>query len=429
MTTKTGAAAGGKTNMVQQAVGLFATHMQRNSTMARLTGAMPKGTAGAEATLRKQTSQHMPIVTCQDLSKGKGDEVTFHLLNPVNAKPIMGSRNAEGRGTGLSISEDKLRVNQARFPLDLGDTMTSIRSPADFRALGRPVAQSLMDRYVDQTLLVHMAGARGFHSNAEWVVPTTADADFADIMVNPVKAPTKNRHFVADGTGIKPFEVNAGEIDLATNETMKMGVVDAIRTTMEQIALPPPQVMFEGDKAASDSPLRVLLVSPAQYSSFATDTSFRQLQASAMARAAQAGQHPLFLGEAGLWNGVLIVKMPKPIRFYAGDTIKYCADATSETESSCLVPAGFGTTFAVDRAILLGGQAVAQALAASDKSGVPFFWSEKHLDHDDKMELLIGAIRGVSKVRFDVDTGNGKEFTDYGAIAIDTAVPIIGARQ
>ena len=61
--------------------------------------------------------------------------------------------------------------------------MTSIRSPADFRALGRPVAQSLMDRYVDQTLLVHMAGARGFHSNAEWVVPTTADADFADIMV------------------------------------------------------------------------------------------------------------------------------------------------------------------------------------------------------------------------------------------------------
>jgi hypothetical protein len=126
---------------------------------------------------------------------------------------------------------------------------------------------------------------------------------------------------------------------------------------------------------------------------------------------------------------VLIVKMPKPIRFYAGDAIKYCADATSETESSCLVPAGFGTTFAVDRAILLGGQAVAQALAASDKSGVPFFWSEKQLDHGDKIELLIGAIRGVSKVRFDVDTGNGKEFTDYGAIAIDTAVPIIGARQ
>ena len=60
---------------------------------------------------------------------------------------------------------------------------------------------------------------------------------------------------------------------------------------------------------------------------------------------------------------------------------------------------------------------------------MPFFWSEKELDHGDKLELLIGAIRGVSKIRFNVDTGDRMEFTDYGAIAIDTAVPIIGARM
>ena len=94
-----------------------------------------------------------------------------------------------------------------------------------------------------------------------------------------------------------------------------------------------------------------------------------------------------------------------------------------------VVPSSFGTTFAVDRAILLGGQAVAEALAASDKSGIPFFWSEKELDHGDKVELLLGAIRGVSKIRFEVDTGSEKQFTDYGAVAIDTAVPIIGARN
>lgn len=430
MTNATNMAYGSKVAMINQAVGLFATHMQRNTTLSRLTGAMPKGTAGATATLRKQTTQHMPIVRCQDLGKGMGDEVTFHLLNPVGAKPIMGSRNAEGRGTGMKLSEDRLRVDQARFPLDLGNTMTSIRSPADFRALGRPVAQSLMDRYVDQSLLAHMAGARGFHDNIEWVVPTEADPDFADIMVNQVLAPTKNRHFLADGSnGIKAFGVGSGDVALATTDQMKMVTIDGIRTVMEQIALPPPPVIFEGDKAATDSPLRVLLVSPAQYSGFATDPSFRTLQANSMARANQAGMHPLFLGDAGLWNGVLIVKMPKPIRFYAGDTIKYCGSTTSETESSCLVPASFGTTFAVDRAILLGGQAVAEALASSNKSSIPFFWSEKELDHDDKIELLLGCIRGVSKIRYEIDTGSGKEFTDYGATVIDTAVPIIGARK
>lgn len=426
---KTHAKYGDPKNMVQQAVGLFATHMQRNSTMNRLTGKMPKGTAGAEATLRKQTTQHMPIVRCQDLGKGQGDEVTFHLLNPVGAKPIMGSAYAEGRGTGMGISEDRLRVDQARFPLDLGDAMTTIRSPVEFRALGRPVAQNLMDRYIDQSLLVHMAGARGYHNNIEWVVPTDKDADFERIMVNRVKAPTKNRHFIADNDAITPFNVNAGEVNLTTGDLLNMDVIDSIRTVMDQIPLPPPVVKFEGDKAADDEPLRVMLVSPAQYSAFATDPQFRQFQASALARANQAGGHPLFLGNAGLWNNILIVKMPKPIRFYAGDTIKYCAAYDSEAESSAVVPDTFTDKFAVDRALLIGGQAVAEALAAHKKSSIPFFWSEKELDHGDKVELLLGAIRGVSKIRFEVDTGEGNEITDYGVTAIDTAVPIIGARK
>lgn len=430
MTGKTHMAYGDKNAMVEQAVGLFATHSQRNSTMSRLTGKMPKGTSGAEATLRKQSTQHMPIVRAQDLGKGRGDEVTFHLLNPVGAKPIMGSSYAEGRGVGLKLSEDRLRVDQARFPIDLGDTMTSIRSPADFRKLGRPVAQNLADKYVDQSLLVHMAGARGFHDNIEWVVPTTADADFARIMVNPVKAPTKNRHFIADaGNGIRPFAVNAGEVDMASTDLLKMDTVDGVRTYMEQIALPPPPVIFEGDKAATDSPIRVMLVSPAQYSDFAKDPNFRQFQASAMARASQAGGHPLFMGEAGLWNGILIVKSNRAVRFYAGDKIRYCASSTSEVESEVIVPGSFGTTHAIDRAILLGGQAVAEAFAASDKAKIPFFWSEKELDHGDKIELLLGMIRGVSKIRFDIDHGDGSEFTDYGVTIIDTAVPIIGARK
>lgn len=430
MVMKTNAGYGDKGNMLKQAVGLFAAHMKRNSTISHLIGKMPAGTAGAEATIRQQTTQHMPIVRCQDLGKGQGDEISFHLLNPVGGYPIMGSEYAEGRGIGMKLTEGRLRVNQARFPVDLGSVMTSIRSPADFRRLGRPVAQSLMDRYVDQSLLVHMAGARGYHDNIEWAIPTDSHAKFADIMVNPVLAPSKNRHFIADGAGIAPFGVTAGEVNLDTTDQLKMGVIDAIRTTMDQIALPPPPVRFEGDSAADDDPLRVLLVSPAQYSAFATDPNFRQFQAAAMARAQQAKMHPLFLGSIGLWNGVLIVKMPRPIRFYAGDTIKYAANFSDSTETSCVVPASFGTNFAVDRAILLGGQAIGEALASSDKSSIPFFWSEKELDHGDKVELLIGAIRGVAKIRFEIDAGNdGKQITDYGAVAIDTAVPIIGARK
>lgn len=423
---KTNAAYGDRTNMIKQAVGLFATHMQRSGIMNLLAGKMPAGEAGAEATLRKQTDSHMPIVRVQDLGKKTGDELTFNLLNPVGAYPIMGSNYAEGRGTGLSLSEARLRVNQARFPVDLGNVMTQIRSPFDLRKLGRPVAQSLMDSYKDQSLLVHLCGARGFHNNIEWRIPLADHANFKEIMVNPVKAPTKNRHFTADAAGVASFTVNAGQVDIATTDMLTLDTVDAMKTVLDQIALPPTMIKVAGDRSAEDSPLRVWLMSPAQYNKFAADPAFRQFQSAALARASNANSHPLFQGDVGLWNGFIIRRMPRPIRFYAGDTIQYCASHDSEIETAATVPASFGDKFAVDRSIILGGQALAEAMAASEHSGVPFFWSEKELDHGDKWELLIGTIHGMSKIRFDVDTGIRREFTDYGVVTVDTAVPIFG---
>jgi hypothetical protein len=123
------------------------------------------------------------------------------------------------------------------------------------------------------------------------------------------------------------------------------------------------------------------------------------------------------------------MKMARPIRFYAGDAYKYCASYTSETESSLTIPSGFSTTYAVDRSVILGGQAIAEALAAHPKSGIPFFWSEIELDHGNNVELLIGAIRASEKIRFLVETGNGSQYTDHGIIAVDSAVPITSARN
>ena len=415
---------GDKKNMVHQAAGLFAVHLKRNNKLSRLIGKMDKSEGGAISTVKNQTSVHMPIVRCMDLGKGTGDEITFNLLNPFGAIPIMGSAYAEGRGTGMSLEQDRLRVNQARLPVKLSDTMTDIRSPFDFRKMGRPVAQATMERYCDQSLIIHAAGARGHVNNLTWSVPLDTDPRFAEVMVNPVKAPTKNRHFMADGGGVSGFKVNGGEMDIASTDVLKMGVVDALRSVMDDMVMPPPIVKFEGDEAAEDEPLRVLLVTPLQYNQFAADPNFRSMQAAAIARAGNAKQHPVFKGEVGIWNNFLIIKQNIPIRFFAGQKIKYCASYTSEAESEVLVPAGFTTNFAVDRAICLGGQAVAEALARSDRSGIPFFWSEKEMDHGDKVELLIGAIRGVSKIRFAVDTGERKEFTDYGACVLDTVVPL-----
>lgn len=407
-----------------QSAGLFAANMQRPTTLGRLTGKLPTQ-ADAESNLRFQSGNELPIVRCMDLTKKAGDEITFDLINPIGGKPIMGEKIAEGLGDRMSFSQDSLRINQARKPISAGGSMTQQRTPHQLRSLARGLAQNYMTRLEDQLSLIHLAGARGFANDIEWAVPLASDADFSEICVNSVKAPTYNRHFISTGSGIEHVSAGSNAIAIATTDVMNTDVIDSIRTKIDSMPLPPPPVIFKDDQAAMNSPLRVLLVSSEQYTSIVQSTNFRTFQANAMARAQLARNNPLFMGEVGLWNGILIVKMPKPIRFFAGDALKWCASATSTTETATdLVPSGFGTGYAVDRAILLGGQALAEAYGKARQTGNPYFWSEKELDHGDKLEVLIGMVSGKSKVRFLINHGTQEEYTDFGVMAIDTAVKI-----
>lgn len=419
--------AGSDKGMFVQSAGMFALAENRGSRLGQLSGPLPKGEGKVAEMIRKQSSSDFPIVKAMDLSRGMGDEVEFHFVQPSKRRPTMGSRMVEGKGKGMAYEKARTRVDQARIAVKLGDAMTNLRSAVDFNRLARPIAQADANAYLDQSILTHLAGARGFHDNIEWRVPTEDDPEFAELLINPVKAPTKNRHYMADGTnGIKGFTVNAGEASLQTTDDLNMTVVDSIRVLIESLPLPPPAVRIPGDIAADDEPLRALLLSPAQYHAFAQDDDFRKFQVAALNRASNAKKHPLFLGEAALWNGILLLKQPKPVRFYAGNTIRYAASNTTENENSCVVPAGFTTTHAVDRAILLGGQSLMQAFAASGLSGMPFFWNEETFDHKDKRELMIGVIQGLQKLRFPVDQGTGqKHWTDIGAMAIDTVVKLI----
>ena len=408
-----------------QSAGLFAASMQRPTILNRLTGKLPQQ-ADAEGSLRFQSGNELPVVRCMDLSKAAGDEVTFDLINPVGGKPIMGEQYAEGKGDRMDFSQDSLRINQTRKPISAGGKMTQQRTPHQLRSLARSLGHNYMTRLEDQLKLVHLAGARGFANDIEWAVPTTDDADFASIVVNPVRAPTRNRHWMSTGSGLEKIAASGNEISIATTDVMNIDVIDALRTKLDSMPLPPPPVRFEGDQMSQDAPMRVLLCSSEQYTAIVRSTNFRTWQANAMARASLAKNNPLFMGEAGLWNGILVVKMPKPIRFRAGDSLRWCASTTSNTETATdLVPAAFGTSYAVDRALLLGGQALAEAYGKARQTGNPYFWSEKELDHGDKLEVLIGMIAGTSKIQFLIDHGAGaKEYTDFGVMAIDTAVAL-----
>jgi N4-gp56 family major capsid protein len=416
---------GDPTAISKQSAGLFIARTQPLNNIGKLAGELPKFNA-AMRDKKQMSSKSLPLVRCMELTKEAGDEIKIDLALPVTGKPYMGAEMIEGKGAAMETETMSMRVNQTRKPISGGDTMSQQRTIYDLRERARTEGFVYMRALADQKITVHAAGARGHLDNRLWHVPLASDSDFSKIMVNAVKAPTRNRHLVADATnGLDDAYGAMSGTSFASGDEMTIATIDALRAYVDNMPFPPAPVIIPGDQAAYDSPLRLLMVSPAQYESIKTDsTAFRTFQANAYARASSS-KHPLFMGDVGIWNGFLVRVMPFPVRFTTNGTVKYCAAYTTETESD------YTATFTFDRALVLGGNAIVEAFGGyktPGKSGPEMFrYTEKMLDHDDKYEVALAEISGVSKVRYQFDhgDGNGNAYTDLNILALDTAVTVI----
>lgn len=100
----TSVSSGSNLALTQYSVALTAQLIRAPGNLNAMTGPAPKQ-SDAEATLKLQTDPGMPFVRVADLgSDPKGDKVTVDAFNVTGGKPIMGDRNAEGRGKKLSSS-------------------------------------------------------------------------------------------------------------------------------------------------------------------------------------------------------------------------------------------------------------------------------------------------------------------------------------
>ena len=411
-------------------VALFAQTQKQPGFSRNLTGAAPTGEGAAQAKIKGQTSPDMPIVRVTDLTKTAGDTVSVDMFGVVNGKPLVGDQNAEGRGEKLSSSSMDISLDLVTKPVDAGGKMTQQRTIHDLRGLAAAQLVSYFARLDDQTSLVHLAGARGNQSTSDWIVPLQSDADFTSIVVNSVKAPTYNRHFVANGTGLTRGGQQLGSI--ATTDIFKLEHIDAIRTYMDELAFPLQPVKIEDDPAAEDEPMWVLYLSPRQYSSLLTNTSgavLRTFQQYAWNRASYGSKHPLFRGEVGMWNGILVRKLNRAIRFATGDSpnVITSANAVTATETTQAINAGFTNLpggFAVDRAVLLGGQALGNVYGRNKTSDYYYSWMERQYNFGRNVEVAGDVMGGKAKLRFNYDESGVLTPTDHGVMVIDSAVSI-----
>ena len=128
-----------------------------------------------------------------------------------------------------------------------------------------------------------------------------------------------------------------------------------------------------------------------------------------------------------MWNGILVIKNERAIRFLPSETTKIvtAANAATATETDQTVNAALTAGYAVERGLLLGAQALGVAFGKTDVSGMQYGWKEHKYNFDSALEIMGEKMAGKSKLRFSSDDGTGAKIpTDFGVIAVDSAVPL-----
>lgn len=362
----------------------------------------------------KQTSKGAPIVRVTDLSKGAGDEVEVDIYHQLNGMPTMGDRKLEGRGESLTSASMDLKILQGRHMVDAGGKMAQQRTKHNLQQIARGLLSSdnYYGRLTDQTTLYHLAGARGTSIKSDDIVPLASHAEFNEIVVNPIKAPTFDRHFYGgDATTVANLDA-ADKFTMATLERMRLTIDEDSSTRLQPVKL-------SKDPMVDADPLFIAYISPRMMYDFkqsATSKDWNALVAAAMNRS-RGWNHPLFMGEVFMWEGILVRKSPRYVEFAAGSTVEVSTNTNAATTTNLTA------AVATHRGILLGAQALAHAFGnVGKKDGDDAGYigmTEKEVDHDNGKEISIRWMDGKAKIRFKDKDGR---VNDNGVAVFDCAV-------
>jgi len=386
---------------------LFNRMARKPTFRSRNTGPAPKEGAAAAKLKRTTTSPGMPIVEIRDLAKGAGDRAQYDIVDILQGKPIMGDRRISGRMMKMDFSTEEIVINQYRGGVDPGGRMTKKRTIYDLRKLAMANLDGWNNNMMDNIALVHLAGARGFQTGRDWSsVPVESDPDFADILVNEVVPPSYNRRFLAEDGSTSGAQIDSGDV-------LTLDVIDSVRTGIDESEYPMQGIQIEsGDYNSSedDGPLYVMYVSPRGYSQIRdtnTDKDWNSLVSAAVTRA-NMSKHPIFGNGALYWRGIVIKQTNRVIRFPTGSAMReFASDGTTINTVT--------TAVGVDRAIVLGAQAMVCAFGSDEASGYHLNWNEEVTDHKARVEISTSIIGGWKKLRFKIDG----VYTDHGVVTVD----------
>lgn len=415
----------------QFSTALSAMAVRRPTPLTALTGPMPSEDK-AMRKLKQQTTNDMPVVRVDELVKGPGDTVQVDCAHVIKLRAVMGDQNAEGKGSALKYSTKDVVLDMATLPVSAGGKMTQQRTAHSMRKNALAQLAAGIPRFRWQRALTFLAGARGTQDGTDWILPLATDPEFADMMINTVKAPTYNRHFVVNGTTLTQGGNQLASV--ATTDLLKLSHIDELAALWDEMTIKMAPIQIPGDPAAGDDPIKgILFVDALQWDTLVTEVTagynLRTFQQNAIERAryGDLGKHPLFSGTPLMWNGVLIRKMQFGVRFGAGvsTNIVTSANRLTATESAVTIAAGLSTTHQVSRAIFVGAQALALVSGGNGTSEEAYSLLETYTNFGRNLELAGEVMGSEDKLRWSLPNTTGDlEPTDFGVLVLDSVTRI-----
>lgn len=305
----------------------------------------------------------------EDLTKAKGDSITFALINKLSGAGVTGSATLEGNEEDMASRSHKVTVDKIRNAVRVAEVDEQFSAISLRDGAREALKDWIMEKTRDEIIRAFMSINGVTYADATqsqrdaWVTDNADRVLFGATNSNLVAGDHSASLANVDGTGDK---LTAARLSL-----------------MKRIALTAsPKV--RPIRTARDERWYVCYVNPFAMRDLRDDTVILQAQREAMPR---AQENPLFSGGDIFWEGIVVKEI---------DDIP----TTTEGASSAQIAPAF----------LCGAQAAGIGWAKRTNSVIETF------DYGDKHGVAVEEIRGIEKLTFGSGAGDTDDLKDNGIV-------------
>lgn len=324
-----------------------------------------------------------------DLTKKKGDRITFGIGYRLSGDGVTGDNELEGNEEAKSTYSDVVLIDQIRNGERLEGELDSQKAAYDTRAEALNDGKVWIAEFIEKQIFMKLGG-----------VGTTTLQDVGGGVYSGRAAwsntgdPVSNTD-EGNGYGKRYICADASGLDaMAATDVLTTTLITRARVKAETSIVGAPRVK---KIRVNGEQYYVMFIHPWQAADLKTASGSLWAQAQREAQV-RGDKNPVFSGALGVWDGVIL---------HSSDFVPTAQAAT--TFSSV----GQTTACQSFRALLCGSQAALMANASPKGRGVaPTFMVEKTFDYENKVGYAVGYMGGIQKATFNS--------IDYGVVAVDT---------